>query len=128
MKKLITLKMAPTAKRVMKMKNASLISLSITMLFDGEYRRFFNTADGNLEKVTNDIEKKILPLSCHLKVIPLTTHVESLGNQECQPVTGWHRPPPSDSRRRRPGSSNPTGHRRHQQSLPCQPFGLDQVI
>ena len=35
------------------MKNASLIPLSITMLFDGEYRRFFNTADKKLGKVTN---------------------------------------------------------------------------
>lgn len=51
MKKLITPKMAPAAKKVIKMKNASLIPLSITMLFDGEYRRFFNTVDENLEKL-----------------------------------------------------------------------------
>ena len=57
MKKLITPKMAPTAKRIRIMKEASLILLSITMLFDGEYRRFFNTVDENLGKVTNDIEK-----------------------------------------------------------------------
>ena len=37
--------MAPATKRVMKMKNDRLIPLSITMLFDSEYRRFFNTAD-----------------------------------------------------------------------------------
>ena len=56
MKKLITPKMAPATKRIRIMKEASLILLSITMLFDGEYRRFFNTVDENLEKVTNDIE------------------------------------------------------------------------
>ena len=32
-----------------------LIPLSITMLFDGEYRRLFNTADEKPEKVTNDV-------------------------------------------------------------------------